>query len=207
MPKSFTVLSATLLFCSWALCSAPATASTAVGQPAPDFSATAASGKTVKLSEFKGKIVVLEWTSSECPIVKKHYDSNNMQKLQKAAAAQGVVWLSVDSSAPNKPGYMDAATAMAWIKSRNASPADLLIDGSGTVGHLYGAKTTPHMFVIDKNGNLAYAGAIDSIASADTADVAKAKNYVEAALSEVEAGKAVTIAETKSYGCGIKYGQ
>ena len=185
----------------------PAAASTVVGKPAPDFSATDINGKTVKLSDFKGKIVVLEWTSSECPIVKKHYDSGNMQKLQKDAAAQGVVWLSVDSSAPKKPGYMDGAAATAWIKSRNASPADLLIDSSGAVGHLYGAKTTPHMFVIDKSGNLAYAGAIDSISSADPADVAKAKNYVEAAMSEIETGKSVTVAETKSYGCSIKYGE
>ena len=207
MQKSFTVLFAALLFCSWVFCATSAAAAVAVGKPAPDFSATDSSGKTVKLSDFKGKIVVLEWTSNECPIVKKHYDSNNMQKLQKNAAAQGVVWLSVDSSGTHKPGYMDGAAAQAWIKSRNASPTDLLIDPSGAVGHLYEAKTTPHMFVIDKNGTLAYTGAIDSISSADPADVPKAKNYVQAALDELEAGKAVTVAETKSYGCSIKYGE
>src|ERR1700744_2286776 len=127
MQKSFTVLSAALLFSSWALCATPAAAAAVVGKPAPDFSATDDHGKTVRLSDFKGKIVVLEWTSNECPIVRKHYDSNNMQKLQKDAAAQGVVWLSVDSSGPKNPGYMDGAAAQAWIKSRNAAPADLLI--------------------------------------------------------------------------------
>jgi peroxiredoxin len=205
MQKSFSY--AALLFCSLALCAAPAWASATVGKPAPAFTATDDNGKTVSLSDFKGKIVVLEWTSSECPIVKKHYDSNNMQKLQKEATAAGVVWLSVDSSGLKNPGYMDGPAAKAWIKNRNAAPSDLLIDAAGTVGHLYGAKTTPHMFVIDKSGTLVYAGAIDSIPSADSADIAKAKNYVAAALSEVEAGKPVTIAETKSYGCGVKYGE
>ena len=207
MQKSFIILSTALLFSLCALCATPAAAAAVVGKPAPDFTATDDSGKTVKLSDFKGKIIVLEWTSNECPIVKKHYDSNNMQNLQKLATGQGIVWLSVDSSGLKKPGYMDGPTAAAWIKSRNASPTDLLIDASGAVGHLYGAKTTPHMFVIDKNGTLAYAGAIDSIPSADPNDIAKATNYVQAALSEVEAGKPVAIAETKSYGCSVKYGE
>jgi len=123
MQKSFSC--AALLFCSWVLCAAPAWASATVGKPAPDFTATDDSGKTVTLSDFKGKIVVLEWTSSECPVVKKHYDSGNMQKLQKEAAAAGVVWLSVDSSGLKNPGYMDGPAAKAWIKSRNAAlPAD-----------------------------------------------------------------------------------
>jgi len=207
MQKSFTVLSAALLFCSWALCASPAAASAVPGKPAPDFTTTDINGKTVKLSDYKGKIVVLEWTSSECPFVKSHYDSGDMQKLQKLAAAQGVVWLSVDSSAPKNPGYMDGPAAAAWIKTHNAAPADLLIDSSGAVGHLYDAKTTPHMFVIDKNGNLAYAGAIDSVPSTDPKDIAKATNYVQAALNELQAGKPVTLAQTKSYGCGVKYGE
>jgi peroxiredoxin len=207
MQKSLTVLSAALLFCSWALCASPAAASVAIGKPAPDFTATDISGKAVKLSDYKGKIVVLEWTSNECPIVKKHYDSGNMQKLQKLASAEGVVWLSVDSSGPKNAGYMDGKAAAAWIKDRNAAPTDLLVDASGSVGHLYGAKTTPHMFVIDKNGNLVYAGAIDSIPSSDQKDIAKATNYVQAALDALQAGKPVAVAETQSYGCGVKYGE
>ncbi len=207
MQKSFAVLSAALLFCSWSLSASPAAAAAVVGKPAPAFSAMDTSGKTVSLADFKGKIVVLEWTSSECPIVKKHYDSSNMQKLQKAAAAAGVVWLSVDSSGLKNPGYMDGPAATAWIKSRNAEHPDLLIDPSGAVGHLYGAKTTPHMFVIDKNGNLVYAGAIDSIPSPDPKDIVKATNYVQAALTALQAGKPVAVAETQSYGCSIKYSQ
>ena len=207
MQKSSTFLCAALLFFAGTVYTFPAAASPVIGQPAPAFTATDDNGKTIKLSDFKGKIVVLEWTSNECPIVKKHYDSNNMQKLQKQATADGVVWLSVDSSAQKNPGYMDGPTAKAWIKSRNASPTDLLIDASGTIGHLYGAKTTPHMFVINKAGTLVYAGAIDSIPSSDPKDVAKATNYVQTALNELEAGKPVTIAETQSYGCGVKYGE
>jgi len=207
MQKSLAVLSVALLFSSWAFCATPAWAMAVVGQRAPDFTATDDAGKTVKLSDYKGKIVVLEWTSNECPFVKKHYDSGNMQKLQKQAKADGVVWFAVDSSGAKNPGYMDAAAAQDWLKSHNAAPTDLLIDESGAVGHLYGAKTTPHMFVIDKVGNVAYAGAIDSVASPDPHDIAGATNYVQAALAAVEAGKPVAVAETKSYGCGVKYGQ
>lgn len=207
MQKSFVSLSAVLMLSAWAFTATPASAMAVVGQPAPNFSATDDNGKTVSLSDYKGKIVVLEWTSSECPFVKKHYDSGNMQKLQKQAKAAGVVWLSVDSSGAKNPGYMDAAAAQAWIKSRNAAPTDLLIDETGAVGHLYGAKTTPHMFVIDKAGNVAYAGAIDSVASPDPHDIAGATNYVQAALASIEAGKPVATPETKSYGCGVKYGR
>jgi len=203
MKKLIAILSTALfIYSSAAAFAAPP----AIGQPAPAFTGTDSSGKTVNLSDFKGKIVVLEWTSSECPFVKKHYDSGNMQKLQKQAAADGVVWLSIDSSAPQNPGYMDGPAATAWIKDHNAAPADLLIDGSGDIGHLYQAKTTPHMFVIDKNGNLAYAGAIDSIPSVNPDDAAKAANYVQAAVDALKTGKPVAITEVQSYGCSIKYG-
>jgi peroxiredoxin len=200
-------LSVSLVALMLTFCALPAFAAATVGQPAPAFTTKDGSGKSVSLSDFKGKIVVLEWTSNECPFVKKHYDSGNMQKLQKEATGTGVVWLSVDSSGSKNPGYMDGAAIADWLKSRNAAPTDFLIDSSGAVGHSYDAKTTPHMFVIDKNGTLVYAGAIDSVRSVNADDVSKATNYVAAALKEVEAGKPVTVAETQSYGCSIKYGQ
>lgn len=180
-------------------------AAATVGESAPDFTASGASGKDVKLSDYKGKLVVLEWTSTECPFVHKWYNGGDMQKLQKKAAEDGVVWLSVDSSAPGKPGYLDAKAAAEWIKEKAAAPAEVIIDARGEVGHLYGATTTPHMFVIDKEGKLAYAGAIDSIASAEVGDIPKATNYVQQALDELKAGKPVSVATTKSYGCGVKY--
>lgn len=182
-----------------------ALAQPAVGAPAPAFTAKDSAGREVSLADFKGTRVVLEWTSSECPFVHKHYDSGNMQKLQKAAAADGVVWLSVDSSAPGKPGHMEGAAADAWLKKEDAAPAHFLIDEDGALGRLYGAKTTPHMFVIDAQGKLAYAGAIDSKPSVDAADIAGATNYVTAALAALKEGKAVDPAVTTSYGCGVKY--
>jgi peroxiredoxin len=187
------------------LASASAHAAAIVGETAPDFSASASSGKTVKLSDFKGKIVVLEWTSTECPFVHKWYDSGNMQKLQKKETDAGVVWLSVDSSGQGKPGYMDAKAAADWIKNTNALPTDILLDASGEIGHAYGAQTTPHMYVIGKDGKLAYAGAIDSIASTNPEDISKATNYVDQAIAELSAGKPVSVSSTKSYGCGVKY--
>lgn len=187
------------------LAGTPAFAAAVVGDAAPDFSAAGASGKTVKLSEHKGKVVVLEWTSNECPFVRKWYDGGDMQGLQKKAAEDGVVWLSVISSAQGKAGYMDAKAAGEWLKTSAAAPADVLLDATGEVGKLYGATTTPHMFVIDKEGKLAYAGAIDSVASTDAKDIPSAKNYVQQALSELKEGKPVSVASTKSYGCGVKY--
>lgn len=187
------------------LAASPARAAAIIGETAPDFSADGASGKTVKLSDYKGKIVVLEWTSSECPFVHKWYDSGTMQKLQKKAAGEGIVWLSVNSSAPGKPGHWDTAAANDWIKTTGAAAADILLDGKGEVGRLYGAQTTPHMFVIDKDCKLVYAGAIDSIASPNREDIPKATNYVEQAIAELTAGKAVSMNSTKSYGCSVKY--
>lgn len=182
-----------------------ALASAKVGEPAPAFSATDSNGKTVSLADFKGKPVVLEWTNAECPFVKKHYGSGNMQATQKAAAADGAVWLSVISSAAGKQGNVSGAQANALTKDRKATPNHVLLDPKGELGQLYDAKTTPHMFVIDKTGKLIYAGAIDSVPSADPADIAGATNYVKTALAESLAGKPLSHPVTKPYGCGIKY--
>ena len=183
----------------------PAGAQAVVGQPAPAFTLPDASGAQESLASFKGKWVVLEWVNPECPFVKKHYGSANMQKLQKAYTAQGVVWLSIDSSAPGKQGYMDGAQASAFVKEKGASPSALLLDPQGTVGRAYGARTTPHMFIINPEGKVVYAGAIDDKPSTDTGDVAGAKNYVATALDEVMAGKPVTTTSSQPYGCSVKY--
>jgi peroxiredoxin len=184
----------------------PAHAAVKVGEAAPDFTATDSNGKTVKLSDYKGKIVVLEWTSNECPFVQKFYQAGDMPKFQKAAAEKGVVWLSVDSSAEGKPGFLDGAAANKWyFEEKGAAPAAFLIDKTGEIGRAYDAQTTPHMFVIDKEGKVAYAGAIDSKPSVDQADIAGATNYVMLAIDDLNAGRLVSIAPTKSYGCSIKY--
>jgi peroxiredoxin len=164
-----------------------------IGQPAPNFTATDLNGKSRSLSEFKGKYVVLEWHNQGCPFVKKHYESGNMQKLQKDLTGKGAVWLSIISSAPGAQGYVTPEQEKAYLAEKQAAPTDVLFDPEGTVGHLYGAKTTPHMFVIDDKGILVYAG------------VATAKNFVRAAYEEASAGKPVTTASTAPYGCGVKY--
>lgn len=176
-----------------------------VGEPAPNFTAVDSNGKTHSLSDFKGKTVVLEWTNHECPFVRKHYESGNMQKLQKTATNDGVVWLSVISSAPGQQGYVDGNKANELTKSHNASPTAVLIDSEGTVGRTYSARTTPHMFVIAPDGKLAYMGAIDSISSSNKADVSKAENYVTAALKAVKNGQPVSNPVTQPYGCSVKY--
>ncbi len=176
-----------------------------IGQPAPAFSAVDSNGKTVSLSDFKGRVVVLEWTNDGCPFVRHYYDRGDMQALQKSFTAKGVVWLSVISSAPDGQGYADGARANQLTQARDAAPSAVLLDPKGTLGHLYDAKTTPDLFVIGADGKLAYAGAIDSIASGDPDDVPKAQPYVKTALTEVLAGKPVTLALTQSYGCSIKY--
>jgi peroxiredoxin len=176
-----------------------------VGDAAPAFSLPAADGATVALEDFKGRVVVLEWFNKECPFVRKHYDSRNMQNLQKEMAARDVVWLTVSSAAEGKQGHETAEEALATLAKEEAAPAHYLFDADGTVGKLYDAKTTPHMFVIDQEGKLVYAGAIDDKASAYVSDIEGAKNYVRAAVEEVLAGKPVTEASTKSYGCGVKY--
>ena len=181
--------------------------SPAPGNPAPAFTATDSFGEPVSLADFAGKTVVLEWTNDGCPFVRKHYTAppSNMQTLQKSAAADGIVWLSVISSAPGKQGYADGARANELTEVRGAAPAHVLLDPDGKLGHLYQAKTTPHMFVIAPDGTIAYQGAIDSKASARVADIETATNYVSAALNSLAGGEAVEVAVTKPYGCSVKY--
>ncbi len=180
-------------------------AEVAVGKPAPDFSATDVSGNTVSLADFQGKYRVLEWTNHECPFVVKHYGSGNMQKLQKTYTEKEVVWITINSSAPGKQGNFLPGKWQEMLKEKQSSATTTLLDPEGKVGRLYGAQTTPHMYVIDPNGVLIYQGAIDSIPSTDQADIAKAQNYLQAALDEALAGKPVSTPSTKSYGCSVKY--
>ncbi len=184
-----------------------AQAQVATGSAAPDFKAVdALTGKEFSLSDYKGKNVVLEWTNFGCPFVKKHYDTKNMQNLQAAAAKDGVVWISVNSGAKDKQGYFDSnEAAVAALKEKGASPARYVRDETGAIGKSYGAKTTPHVYLIDGKGTLVYQGAIDDKATVDKADVATAKNYLTTALAELKAGKPVTTGTTTAYGCGVKY--
>ena len=176
-----------------------------VGSAAPDFSLTDASGKTHSLSQYKGKTVVLEWFNPECPFVKKHYGSGNMQKLQEEFTAKGVVWLSIDSSAPGLEGHLTADQANVKITEWKTKQTAFVLDPDGKAGQAYGAKNTPHMFVINPEGKIVYEGAIDSKASANPSDIPSATNYVKVALEESLAGKTVTNANTKPYGCSVKY--
>jgi peroxiredoxin len=176
-----------------------------VGQPAPDFSGTDSRGQSHTLADYRGQVVVLEWTNHDCPYVRKHYDSDNMQAHQREAAENNVVWLSVISSAPGKQGHVTAAEAEALTTSRKASPSAVILDPAGDIGRLYGARTTPHMYIIDRDGTLAYMGGIDDIVSTDPADIPRATAYVRLALAEVIAGKPVQRAVTRPYGCSVKY--
>ena len=176
-----------------------------VGQPAPNFTAKDLDGKSRSLSEFKGKYVVLEWHNQGCPFVRKHYESGNMQKLQKELTGKGAVWLSIISSAPGAQGFVTPEQEKQYLQEKQAAPTTVLFDPDGTVGHAYGAKTTPHMFVINDKGVIVYAGAIDDNPSSDAADAATAKNFVRAAYEEASAGKPVSTASTAPYGCGVKY--
>lgn len=194
------VVLASLLFAATA-----AAAAVKVGEPAPDFTLAGADGKTYSLGSFQGKYVVLEWTNHECPFVKKHYGSGNMQSQQKELTGKGAVWLSIVSSARGKQGYVDAAQAAELTKRRGAAPTAVLLDPSGEVGRKYDARTTPHMFVVAPDGTLIYQGGIDSIASTDADDIAQATPYVKVALAEAMAGKPVTNASTRPYGCSVKY--
>ncbi len=180
-------------------------ADAALAQPAPDFTLQDIAGKSRALKEFRGKFVVLEWTNYDCPFVKKHYSGGNMQALQKSYTGKGVVWLSINTSAPGKQGSYPAAEWAAKAKERGAASTAILLDPDGTVGRAYAAKTTPHMFIINPEGKLIYAGAIDDKPTADAADIATSKNYVKAALDEALAGKPVTVATSKAYGCSVKY--
>ncbi|NDC79803.1 MAG: thioredoxin family protein [Verrucomicrobia bacterium] len=175
------------------------------GDPAPDFSLKDSRDNPQKLSSYAGKFVVLEWMNPECPFVKKHYGSGNMQKLQKQYTGKGVVWFSIISSAPGKQGYCTGPQAEANRKDQKADPTAVLLDPSGEIGQKYGAKTTPHIFIINPEGKVIYAGAIDSIRSTNPADCSKADNYVRETLDAALAGKPVPHPETKPYGCSIKY--
>jgi len=176
-----------------------------IGQIAPDFAATNSKGDPVRLSEYRGKTVVLEWTNADCPYTHKHYASGNMQAVQALAQKNGIVWLTVISSAPGKPGYVNGPAADALTQSRSAQPTAVLLDPTGTVARMYDAKTTPHMFVIDKDGALKYMGGIDSMATTSEEDIARAEPYLKEAMLAVAAGQAAPHPVTKPYGCSIKY--
>ena len=182
-----------------------AQAAAVVGQPAPEVSLPDTSGATRSLSAYKGKFVVLEWVNFECPFVGKHYGSGHMQKLQKDYTGKGVVWLSINSSATGKQGYYASDKVDALLKQNGAAPSAYLLDTAGAAGRAYGAKTTPHMFIVDPKGTLIYAGGIDDTPSTDQADIATAKNFVSKALDEALAGKPVTTASSQPYGCSVKY--
>ena len=176
-----------------------------VGKAAPALELTDMTGERVRLDSFKGKVVVLEWVNFQCPFVGKHYGSGNMQGLQKKYTEKGVVWLSVCSSAPGKQGHVTGAEAKEAVDEKDAAPTRFLLDPKGTVGKAYGAKTTPHMFVIDAKGTLVYNGAIDDKPSTKPSDVEGAKNYLAAALDATMAGKKIETAATQPYGCSVKY--
>lgn len=192
-------------FLGLALSIGSATAAPQVGKPAPDFTGVDTHGKTHSLKDLRGKTVVLEWTNDGCPYVQKHYNSGNMQKLQKDAAAKGVVWLTIASSAPGTQGNLEPAEHDALMEKRDAAPAAVILDEEGAIGHAYDAKATPHMFIIKPDGTLAYKGAIDDKPTVNVADVDGATNYVVNALDQLAAGKAVDPAVTRAYGCSVKY--
>ena len=177
----------------------------APGAAAPDFTVADAAGKPVRLSDYRGKFVVLEWTNPECPFVRKHYGSRNMQDLQREWGAKDVVWLSVNSTRQDHYEYKDGAQMNAWMAAQGGAPKAVLIDGTSAAGRAYAAKTTPHMFVVGPDGKILYNGAIDDRRSANPADAKVANNYVRAALIEAKAGKPVSVASTAPYGCSVKY--
>ena len=176
-----------------------------IGAPAPDFKLTDSNGKTVSLADFKGKTVVLEWTNHDCPYVRKHYNGNNMQMLQKKWTAQGVAWLTLISSQPGTQGFVQPQEANKLTMDRGAAPTAVLFDPKGDAGRAYGAQVTPHMYVIKGDGTLAYMGGIDDKATTRLEDLKTAKNFVDAALSEVAEGKPVSVTTSRAYGCTVKY--
>jgi peroxiredoxin len=177
----------------------------AVGQPAPDFHLTGTDGKLVRLSDFRGKHVVLEWNNPGCPFVRKHYNAGNMQSLQKEATARGVVWLAINSTETGSGDYLQPAQLAAWMAHQKAAPTATLMDEDGGVGKSYGARVTPHTYIVGPQGTLLYAGGIDSIPSARPEDIQLATNYVRLSLAEALAGKPISAPVTKPYGCAIKY--
>jgi peroxiredoxin len=176
-----------------------------VGAAATNFTVRDADGQVVELAKYRGKTVVLEWNNPGCPFVQKHYNSSNMQKTQEAAVKDGVVWLTINSGAPGQQGHMNGTEAKAFVAKSNAKPTEYLLDTNGVVGKAYDAKTTPQMVIIDKAGKVTYQGAIDDKPTASVADLKTARNHVLAALSEMKAGKPVSVAETRPYGCSVKY--
>ena len=176
-----------------------------VGSPAPDFNAQDTNGRTHALSQYKGKFVVLEWHNRECPYTRKHYESGNMERLQREWTSKGVAWFTVISSAPGQQGYMTAEQENAYVSQIKASPTAVLLDPTGQVGHLYSAKTTPHMFIINPEGVMIYDGAIDDKPTPNAADIATSRNYVSQALEEAMAGKPVSTPVSRPYGCSVKY--
>jgi len=176
-----------------------------VGEAAPGFTTTATTSKGVSLADQRGKIVILEWTNHDCPYVRKHYDSGNMQTLQKEITGQGVIWLTLISSSPGTQGYVTPKQADELTSTRKANPTAVLLDPTGVVGRAYGATNTPHMYVIDKSGLLVYAGAIDDRPTTRPSDVPVAHNYVRAALDDMAAGRPVQTPVTRAYGCTVKY--
>jgi peroxiredoxin len=184
---------------------APAFARPQIGQPAPAFQVADSDGRMRSLDEFKGRTVVLEWTNNGCPYVGKHYGSGAMQRLQRDATQQGVVWLTVVSSAPEMQGYVTGPQAKAWKAKVKAASTAVLLDPTGRMGRAYDARVTPHMFVVDKTGTLVYMGGIDDRPSSEPASLKGATNYVRAALADVKAGRPVAQAVTRPYGCGVKY--
>ena len=197
--------SVTVLAGSGLLVPSLAWASPKVGAAAPTFTATATTGKAVSLADYRGKVVVLEWTNHDCPYVRKHYDTSNMQTLQKETTGQGVVWLTLISSAPGTQGHVSPSQADELTTSRKANPTAVLLDPTGVVGKMYGATNTPHMYVIDKGSALVYAGAIDDRPTTRRGDVQGAQNYVREALQAVAAGQPVKTPVTRAYGCTVKY--
>ncbi|WP_375403094.1 redoxin domain-containing protein [uncultured Sphingomonas sp.] len=194
----WTALAATVL-------AVPVTAQQTTGQAAGNFRLTDMAGKTVSLSDYRGRTVVLEWNNPGCPYVQKHYDSGNMQRTQGTAAAGGAVWLTVNSGAPGKQGHMTGPEARAFVAKAKARPTAYLLDPEGRVGRGYAAKTTPHLYVIDGRGVMRYQGGIDDKPTADRSDIAGARNHVLAALGELKAGRPVSVPETRPYGCSVKY--
>lgn len=184
---------------------APAFAAVETGKPAKNFTLKDTTGKEVSLADYKGKFVVLEWYNPDCPFVRKHYDSANMQKLQAEYTKKGVVWLSINSSAPGKQGYYAPAEYTKIAEAKMAVPTALLLDHDGKVGRLYNAKTTPEIFIINPEGTVIYQGGIDNKPTTDPADIATATNYVKTTLDAAEAGKPVPVGTTKPYGCSVKY--
>jgi len=176
-----------------------------IGQAAPEFAVKDSRGANVQLSAYKGKTVILEWTNHQCPYVGKHYGSGNMQALQKETTDKGIVWLTVISSAPGTQGHVDGKAADELTRSRKAHPNAVVLDEQGTVGRAYGARATPHMYIVDKSGTLVYAGAIDDKPTSNKADIATAHNYVRQALADMDKGTPVKTASTRAYGCSIKY--